>query len=179
MIKPKRGTTRTIDLYNNSYRCHGSSCWHWMGAKSKDGTPRIYTLDYDRSEKRLMSCANAVWHISQNRGLGDLVAYRTCATRDCVNPEHVSVAKSHTEMIAAMAKMGRYKTDKGKAQRLRVIRQIRGMNGFEPMTDEIVMHVLESPLTGIELSKQLGFSTNAIYRIRRGETYRHITRKEA
>jgi hypothetical protein len=81
----KRYTLKVQDLYLNSTHNPGDTCWHWTGALGRDGSPRIYTFDYERGEKRLMSAATAVWNIAKKAGTQGRIPYRKCWCGDCAN----------------------------------------------------------------------------------------------
>lgn len=178
MNKPKRGVLRISDLYANSYSKPNSSCWHWMGAKGVDGAPRIWTLDYDAADKRTLSGAKAVWNISNQRGVGDQIAYRICFCADCVNPDHVRLAKDKKDLGLKMAEAGRHKTAKGLEARRKAVRVAHEKAGIKVTPPDVVKLIRTSPMTGVALSKMLGISVQNISRIRCGHSHKHLLETE-
>lgn len=60
-----------------------TSCWHWTGEPNNSGTSVVYM------GRTTMSAALALWlragHVKPAKGHR---LYRTCASKDCVNPVH-------------------------------------------------------------------------------------------
>lgn len=174
MKKPTRSVLKTSDLYANSERKTGSNCWFWLGAKGVDKAPRIWTLDYDRSEKRCMSGAKAVWYISQCCALDGRIAYRKCFRVDCVNPDHIGIVADKKELGKVMAAAGRHKSEAGVAARRRAVRIAHEKAGTKVTPPDVVQLIRTSPLTGVALSSLLGISQQNISRIRCGHSHKHL-----
>jgi len=163
------------DLKDRSTRSAADFCWHWQGASSDDGTPRMWTLDYDRGEKRSMSGPKAVFFIAFQRSLNGRLAYRCCFCTDCVNPAHIRTADTKAEIGKALA---RSNVRKGTSteQRRQNIAKAHAITGCHPTSREIVLAIREAPksVTGRELSKKHGLSNQTVSRIRRHQSHREV-----
>jgi hypothetical protein len=162
-----RRHSRIDPLDRNPY----DPCWLWQGAKATDGTPRIWTLDYERIEKRCMSGPKAVWNIAHGRGTGDKLTYRTCVNCDCVNPTHHALAADKAEIGAHIAKVG-VRKGTALAQRRANIRIAHAANGIQPTPTEIVLAAREWTGTNMEFARLHGMCHTTVSRIRRGESHR-------
>jgi hypothetical protein len=175
---PKRGMTTvqalrarsTVDPYDrNPY----DPCWHWTGAKAVDGTPRMWTVDHDRAEKRSISGPKAVWNISRGRGTGQYFAYRTCVACDCVNPSHHALAASKAEIGAHIKRMG---SRKGTAvpQRRENAKLAHAARGIVPVSPEVVRAARAWVGTNVAFAELHGISHTTVSRIRRGDSHRGV-----
>lgn len=150
-------------------------CWHWQGAKSQDGTPRIWTLDYERADKRCISGPKAVFFIAQRCGLNGRIAYRGCFTTDCVNPDHIRTAADKAEIGAALARVG---IRKGTAieQRRANVAKAQAAKGIKPTERAIVLAIRQAPtsVTGRALAAEHGIDHRTVSRIRRNQSHREV-----
>lgn len=169
----------TADLRANSRidphdRNPYAPCWHWLGAKS-NGYPSIWTLDYDRVEKRTMRGVRAVVSISRGRGLGKSIAYRTCSSACCVNPSHHATANSRSEMMSAVARLGRYK-DLGKPNRIENLRKAWAMSGHELTPPDVVRacRAADDLVSNATLARQFGMHQSTVRLIRRGMSHKGV-----
>ena len=165
------------DLRNGSSRSGepGDACWHWLGAMSGDGRPRIWTVDYDRADKRSMSGAKAVFYIAHRCALGDRLAYRCCFTADCVNPDHIRTAADKAEIGRVMTAAG-FRRGTSLEQRRANIAKAHAASGCIPTDREIVLAIRKAPpaITGRALSVIHGISQQTVSRIRRCESHREV-----
>lgn len=171
------GVTRIADLFNRSKRLPGSDCWWWVGAMACDKvSPRIWTVDHDRSEKRSMSGPAAVWNISRGVGLRGRLAFMRCVNSSCVNPVHVKDAASKAEIGAHISATGRRK-GKNVEQNRANIRKAWDANGVTPTPSEIVLAIRAAGpgVSTQELARLHGISRSAASRIRRGESHKELT----
>lgn len=153
-------------------------CWHWQGALSSDGVPRIHTLDYGRAEKRSMSGPLAVWNIAHNAPpLPGHLIFRRCQNSVCLNPVHLGEAASKAEIGLHIRRAG---TRKGKstATRLANLRKAQIASGSMPTPDETVLAIWAVPraeATNRVLAQRFNVAEQTVSRIRRGESFRHLT----
>lgn len=174
MKKPQRGTYRPQDLFKNSEVRPGSNCWHWLGAKSQAGVPRIWTFDHDRGEKRCLAGPTAVWNIANGAGTGGRIPYRNCFCLDCVNPEHIAIVNDKAELGNVMRERNRHRTDAGmQARRINIAKAQAGA-GIVRTPAEIVLAIRSMPGTGRSIARQLGMAEQTVSRIRRGESHRDL-----
>jgi hypothetical protein len=170
-----RGVLTIQDLRDRS-RVDLGGCWHWLGAKSSEGSPRIYTLDYERKEKRSMSGAKAVWNIAQGMApTPGFLAFRRCCTTDCVNPVHVALARNKAEIGLHTARAGVRKGTQMEQRRAN-ISKAHAANGCVLTPIEIVraIRAADKSVTGVALAAQYGISDRTVSRIRRHESHRNI-----
>lgn len=74
-------------------------CWHWLGATSSDGLPRIHTFDHQRGEKVSQTGGRGAFNIAFGKAPAPgMMVMRCCGTRDCVNPVHLREMRSQREM---------------------------------------------------------------------------------
>ena len=160
-----------VDLYRRSVVDPYSGCWHWQGAKRKDGVPSIWAHDYDRKERRTMAGPRAVWSIA-NKSSPPGVVYRVCC-RDCVNPRHMLVAKTRTDMIERHKAVGKFKTDAAAAARVDNLRAARVAAGSVDTPPELVIAVrnADPSETGRDIARRLGIGEGVVSRIRRGVSH--------
>lgn len=173
-MKPARGILRIADLYARSERRPESNCWHWIGAVSSDGvSPRIWTLDHDRVEKRVMSGPRAVWNIAHGRGPGERLAYMHCCNSRCVNPQHVRTAADKAEIGARLAEHGKRK---GTNMEQRVANASKGWaaRGITVTSPEIVRAVRAAVGTNVAVGLRLGIAHQVVSSIRKGKSHRGV-----
>lgn len=144
-------------------------CWHWLGGAS-DGIPRIFTFDHDFGEKRGMSGPRAVYNIVYGRGPGSQIAYRTCTSAMCVQPGHVALAATRREASAAIAKLGKMRTERATRARRQSIRHAHAARGIDLIPDRIVLACREAPSTmkQSEIARMLGIARQSVAAIRNG-----------
>jgi hypothetical protein len=167
-----RANSRIDPLDRNPY----SPCWHWLGSTCGQGTPRLWTFDHDRGEKRSMSGPKAVFNISRKKGTGDGLAYRTCMSRGCVNPEHHAWAKDKAEIGAAIRADGRRKGTSVEQRRANV-KKAWAATGLE-LTDRTIVIACRAAgpdVSHVELAARFGIHRSTVSMIRRGRSHREVT----
>lgn len=162
-----RGILTVSDLKARSVRDSATHCWHWQGAKATDGTPRIWTVDHERAEKRCMSGPKAVWNIAHCCAPrpGWLV-FRRCVTRDCVNPSHMAQARDKSEIGDHIARNGARKGKNLAARRANAAKG-RAALGIVDTPPEMVRLIRSLSGTNVSIALQTGVSHGAVSRIRR------------
>jgi hypothetical protein len=141
--------------------------WLWRGALRSDGRPNIYAPDYTRGNGALRTqCGmRAVWHCVNQKAVPE--GYRVfgdCDEPTCCNPAHIKC----TSVAAYGAHQQRTGKLKGQTARILANRAICRQRAL--LTPEQVVYVQTSKKTGIVLAKELGISTTALSRYRRGES---------
>ena len=161
-------TSRIQDLYRRSV-VGKTGCWHWQGASRSDGQPAIWTFDHDRQEKRTTTGPRAVWMIAYGPVRPGLVAYRCCASRDCVNPKHMRCG-TRAEMVRTAAANGAFDGPRIAEARKHNLRLARAAAGIVDTPDHMVLAVRTSveSESGRSIARRLGLGENVVSRIRRG-----------
>ena len=170
-----RGVLTIQDLRARS-KVDVGGCWHWLGAKSTDGAPRIYTLDYERKEKRSMSGAKAVWNIAQCCApTPGFLAFRRCMITDCVNPVHIGLARDKAEIGVHTARTGKRKGTQLEQRRANLAKA-HAANGNAPTPTEVVraIRAADKSITGLALAEKFGICNRTVSRIRRGQSHRDV-----
>lgn len=164
------------DLRARSVQDPATHCWHWLGAKSPDGVPRIWTFDHERGDKRGMSGPKAVWNIAHGAAPrpGHLV-YRRCVTCDCVNPSHMAQAASKKEIGAHIARNGARKGTSVPQRRANLLKAAAAA-GIRYTPPEIVQAIRAAGPgpTNLELAALHGCAHSTVSKIRRGESHRGV-----
>ncbi len=169
-----RGVLRIADLYARSERRPGSDCWHWRGAMASDSTsPRIWTFDHDRGDKRCLSGPRAVWNIAHQAGLRGKLAFMRCVNSSCVNPVHVGSAWTKAEIGAHIALNGKRKGTHTEARRLNASKGWAA-NCITPTPAATVLRVRAMTGTSTAIALALGMTHQTVSRIRRGDSHRHL-----
>ena len=153
-----------------------TGCWHFQGSLSSDGVPRIHTLDYELSEKRVMSGPKAVWNIAHCCALRPgWLAFRRCVTADCVNPVHVDQAASRKDIGRHISLSGRRKGTAVKARQQNLVKA-REAAGIVPTAEHIVLEIraAAASVTSRAMAHQFGIAEQTVSRIRRGQSHRHL-----
>lgn len=168
--------TKVSDLEARSLRDAATHCWHWQGAKATDGTPRIWTFDHERGEKRAMSGPKAVWNIAhQAAPRAGWLVFRRCVTLDCVNPSHMAQARDKREIGAHVARSGARKGKFAEQARANALKASAAA-GIVYTPPEIVRAIRAegSGPTNLALSERYGIGHSTVSRIRRGESHRGV-----
>lgn len=171
-MKPKRGILRVQDLYARSERRPGSTCWIWSGPAS-DGLPAIWTLDYGRAEKRVMSAPLAVYNITFKAPPPEgHVAYMRCMKPRCVRPECVT-SGTRSQFGAAVAASGRLIGAVPREKKLASLRKARAAAGIVDTPQEIVLALLSAPRSESHqaAADRVGVSLKTAWYIRTGRRH--------
>jgi hypothetical protein len=83
-----------------------------------------------------------------------------CDNRECVNPEHL-LPGTHADNVRDRVLRGRSATGSD--------------NGRSKLTEDLVREIKQSELPPTILAKQYGIDRKAIYNIRQGLNWRHVT----
>ena len=159
------------DLLARSCVDRQTNCWHWLGAKSA-GTPRIWTFDHERNEKRCMSGPKAVWNIAHGEApLRGHWVMRSCLCTDCVAPVHHKQVASRGEMGLHIRRSGSRKGKNLDACRANILKA-HAVNGIVPTPASVVSAILKAGVnqTNSSLAKQFGIAHQTVSNIRLGKT---------
>lgn len=162
-----RARSRIDPLDRNPY----DPCWHWLGALSTDGVPRIWTVDLDSGDKTALSGPKAVHYIATGKPLQGRLAFRKCGSRDCVNPGHHSTAACRAEIGAFVAAAGWRKGTHVEKRRANV-RKAWAAQNTKVTPPEIVLAIRQAPeiVSCRELAALFGLNPKLASAIRRGKT---------
>lgn len=180
----KRGVSKIEDLKARSVVDPVTHCWHWQGARAVDGTPRIWTFDHERGEKRAMSGPKAVWNVAHGEPRAGCLVFRRCGSTDCVNPVHHGQARDKAEIGLHIRRAG-WRKGTHVAERAANLVRAREAAGIVRTPDEIVKAIIEAPLSepGSSVAARLGVTHQVVSRYRRqayGPFYRYrVAHEEA
>lgn len=154
-----------------------TGCWLWQGACSgTPPTPRIWTLDYGRAEKRTMSGPLAAWHIAYEAPPrpGRLV-YRGCMSSLCLNPWHLREASTKAEIGLHIRRTG-IRVGTALESRRANVRLAQAASGVVQTPDDVVLAIRAAPpgVTNKALCELHGVNRTVVSRIRRGESHRQV-----
>jgi len=172
--KLKRGIATVEDLRARAVLDPVTLCWHFQGS-TVQGHPRIWTLDLDAMEKRVLSGPRAVWFIAHGTPLHGLVAYMGCWTADCVCPVHVRRG-TRAQMNAAVARAGLLPDRTGNEVIVAAAARAREAAGHVDTPVEVVRAVRQAAGTasGRELARRFGLSETVAQRILRGQNFKQV-----
>ncbi len=149
---PGWSVSARIGLYTGPREANG--CRNWTGALSDRGYAIMSTKDGGPNyvSRRILGLI-----------VGDpRVAMHSCDNPSCVEPSHLSIGTkltNHQDM-----------TMKGRA------RHARGeMHGSAKLNDSIVREILGSTESARSWARRLGVASFTVDRIRRRQTWRHVT----
>jgi len=173
--KPRRGMATIADLKARSVVDAVTGCWHWQGAKSTDGTPRIHTFDHAVGDKRVLNGPQAVWNIAHGESPAPYLAFRRCVCTDCVNPVHTGKAPSRAAIGLHIRLSGARKGTSIDA-RMANLAKAHAATGKFKTPDVLAIQVIQAPrsVTGRELARRLGISEQVVSRIRSGQTHKDL-----
>lgn len=155
-------------------------CWHYQGALSAQGRPRIWTFDVDRGEKTVLAGPRAVWFIAHGTQLGYDLPWMRCGTTDCVCPAHVrrGTRSEFMRWLAAVGRIGGVATPAQAA----VSALGRAAAGLVDTPAEVVIAMREAYAAGEgkppALAERFGVERSTAYRLLRGETYKHLLKSQ-
>lgn len=145
-----------------------TGCWHWQGAKSCDGVPRIWTFDHERGEKRCMCGPKAVWNIAHGRApLPGYLVYRECVTTDCLKPSHLRASPSLAAIGANVAASGKRKGT-SLEQRLANVRLAWAAAGNPKTPEHVIAAILaaDPKRTHLDVGRELGIAQQTVGKYR-------------
>lgn len=151
-------------------------CWLWRGAIAVDcGLPRLHAIDYGRKTKRVMSGPTAVWNLAHEESppAGHLV-YRTCGCKLCLNPAHLRLAKSQTELMRLVAQSNRLKGTHLEQRRAAAAKGLAAQ-GIKPTPPEVVQAILRAKGNNCQVARRLGVHHSVVSRVRLGQVHKTVS----
>lgn len=150
-------------------------CWHWLCSVTANGTPKMYALDLDRVDKRVMPAHRAVWMIAHGEAPGPRLVFRACCRNTCVNPAHLRTAYTRAEIGEHWRRTGAL-VGVATEQRRANVRIAQAAQGIVLTDPEVVRAIRAAPesVTGRALARLHGMAEQTVSRIRRGESHRHL-----
>lgn len=141
-----------------------SGCWLWTGALSGG---RNTQLRYGKIQvnKRFIPAHRASWIAHNGRNPGELLVCHSCDTPSCINPDHLFLG-THTVNMHDMFRKGRRRIRRGEAHHA------------ARLTDEQVKAILNDGRRGRAIAAELGVTEQTVSYIRRGHTWKHLSRGE-
>jgi len=176
----KRGIATVAALREHSVFDPRTFCWHWQGAKSTEGVPRIWAFDHERGDKRVMPGPKAVWNIAFARAPRGL-AFRRCGCTDCVNPAHHGEAPDKAAIGLHVRRAGWRKGTHVEQRRASLAKAQRAA-GVTPTPAHIVAAIrsADPKTTNVAMAAQFGITHQTVSEIRRGNSRRdaHLEEEE-
>lgn len=130
------------------------SCWEWLGAKNTNGYGKIW------DPPRFIAAHRFSYELANGPIPTGLLLRHTCDNPRCVNPAHLITGTTQQNI-----------QDK--------INRNRGNNGIKHgravLTNEAILEIKSSKLTGRALAKQFNVSPSCISKIRNGKAWQHIS----
>ena len=133
-----------------------SECIEWQGAKSSAGYGQL----------KVNGKVHYVHRLAYEKANGPipegLVVRHTCDNPACHNPEHLIIGaqKDNMQDCSQRGRVNKTIKARGEAQ------------GLSKLTEETVRLIMESPLSGSALAKELGVHRCTVNRVRAGSTWR-------
>lgn len=142
-------------------------CWPWVGKSKIDG---YGVIGVGGRQSRKMLAHRAVWTvlkgpIPKGDGYHGTVVMHVCDNRLCCNPAHLRLG-TQADNITDMNDKHRspFPIVQGEAHRNAV------------MSEDMAREVLQSAERNCEIARRLGVSRASVGLLRRGVTWRHLTR---
>lgn len=134
------------------------TCWRWTAALNKDG------YGWFELNCKMHLAHRVMLEHKLNTSLKGLCACHTCDVRRCVNPDHL-YAGTHIDNMRDRGERGRLPNRHGEKA------------PSAKLTDEQALKIITDKATASqELAKLYNVSLTTIYRVRAGETFRHLPR---
>lgn len=169
----KRGVL-TIESLKERCKVHAvTHCWEWQGATTSDGHPRVWTLDYERVCKRVMSGSLAAWHIAyQAPPRAGCLVFRACQNILCLNPAHLREAKDKMEIGLHIRRLGSRIGTALESRRANILKA-HAANGIRITSREKVLAVraADKTLNNTQVGALLGMKASTVSAIRAGKRH--------
>jgi len=153
-----------------------SHCWHWTGAISSDGIPRIHTFDHAVGDKRVLTGPRAAWNIAHGEAPpADRMVFRCCGERLCLNPAHLRLAATKAEIGLHWRRAG-FRLGTALDARRANAAKAQAARGITPTDSAVVLAIRQAPAeaSNVELAQRFGVAHQTVSRIRRGQSHRHL-----
>lgn len=134
-----------------------SGCWLWTGSL-RNGYGQI---NAGGRGGRVLYAHRVAWEAEHGAIPASLCVCHHCDTRACVNPAHLFLG-TKAENLSDMRAKGR---DRNTGTR----------NPYARLSSDAVQEIRGSSERGSVLATRYGVTNSAIYAVRRGRTWRHVT----
>ncbi len=141
-----------IRFWSKVKRHSPTECWEWTGAKTKR-YGRFLFMGANRRAHRVC------WQLERGPIPGNLLVLHRCDNPSCVNPDHLWLG-TDGDNVADMVAKGRHADNHGE------------LNPNAKLTTGEVRLIRASPKGHSVLARHFGVTPQAIYRIRKGLTWR-------
>jgi len=136
-----------------------SGCWLWIGFIESAGGYGVINVD-----KKIVKAHRVSYSIYKGPIADGLHVCHHCDVRSCVNPDHLFLGTNEDNMNDM------YKKGRG--------RKVGGNEShFSKLTDEDVITILKSNKKSSELANEFKVTKTNINYIKRGITWKHISRE--
>lgn len=135
------------------------ACWPWpLSVHRVTGKPEFCLIGSSR-----IDAARFCLTITDRPAVGGEIIRHSCGKNDCVNPAHLSWGTRQKMAKAAVV-----------AGTLPLPETVGEDNGAAILTEEQVLFIRQSEMTGKELAKLFGVSATTISMAQLGETWSHL-----
>jgi len=150
-------------------------CWNWQGACSKHGQPRVYAIDYEQRTMRTMNGPKAAWMLAHEKApTPGYLVFRSCQNRKCLNPVHLSQAKSLQDIGAHIRRSGvRKPRSAAQIESSKRMARMYLCKHSSPTPDHVVaaIRAADPELTNFAVAALHGVKHWTVSRIRRGDRH--------
>jgi len=171
---------RKFDAY--VYHEPNTGCWLWGGGVGRSGYG-VFCSSWSKGARIQDSAHRIAWaRANQQMPEGGMFVCHKCDVKTCVNPDHLFLG-TPKENTADMFRKGRWRQpDRSNAARgdrhgskTKPGRLPRGSaHHSAKLSEDDVRAIRASDLSLAEEARARGVTVQAIYRIRRGLTWRHV-----
>lgn len=163
----------TVESLKERCKVHPvTHCWEWQGAMS-EGHPRVWTLDYERVCKRVMSGPLAAWHIAyQAPPRPGCLVFRACQNILCLNPAHLREARDKGEIGTHIRRLGSRVGTALESRRANILRA-HAANGIRitPREKVLAVRAADRSLNNTQVGAMLGLTPSVVSAIRSGKRH--------
>lgn len=146
-----------IKKHYEKYVIKQDGCWDWKGIIEWTGYAKLGIRPPIKAHR-------ASWLIHKGKIPKGLLILHTCDNRKCTNPNHLWLG-THSDNTQDMIKKGRINRPKGSELKASKINEEDAKN---------IKILLKNGLTCSEIGRQYKVSRKIIFRIKNGETWKHI-----
>lgn len=142
-----------------------TDCWRWKGALS-DGVPHVCLHDAQTGKHRVTTGPRAAALLSGREIPEGRIAYRTCCTKACVNPDHIAVGTK--KQLGLMIR--RKGTQRNNPLRS-LINARNSRRRVAKLNMDIARQIRESDEPGVVWARRLGVCAQTISAVRTGKRW--------
>ena len=147
-----------------------TGCWHWS-LSTAEGAAVAWIKDPASGERIKCRGPRAAWMLKKGCRLPKgWVAFLTCESIDCVNPDHTSAG----DRFAQGAHIRKTQSQKGNLNRIRANRKIARAQPKTKLSPEKAREIRSSGKTQRTLAAEYGVAQNTIHAVLSGKTWREF-----